>query len=396
MTNSDIINLLNNKFIELFDNTDNAKCFFSPGRVNLIGEHTDYNGGHVFPCAITMGTFAIVRLREDDVLRMFSYNFEEDGLFISSINNLKYDVESGWTNYPKGVIDVLIKAGYNIDKGMDIVVYGNIPAGSGLSSSASIEVLTAYIYNSFYKFGISNIDMAVLCQKSENEFIGVKCGIMDQFAIAMGKRGNAIILDTSSLKYRYVPVNMHDMSIVIACTNKKRGLADSKYNERRFECESALEELKCGIAIKSLGDLNEESFNQYSCLIKDEIRKRRARHAVYENVRTNRAVEALTDGDIISFGRLMNESHISLRDDYEVTGKELDTIVEQAWMCDGVVGARMTGAGFGGCAIYIVYSNEVKTIIDKVGKAYKEIMGYEADFYIADIGGGPCEICLNE
>lgn len=380
------------EFKKVFGDTDGVKVFFAPGRVNLIGEHTDYNGGHVFPCALTIGTYAAARVRNDRRLRFYSMNFEQLGVIESSLDGLKPEKEADWTNYPKGVMWAFGERGFEIPQGMDILLNGNIPNGSGLSSSASVEVLTGAILRDFFGFQVSNQDLALIGQFSENKFNGVNCGIMDQFAIAMGKKEHAIFLDTSDLSYTYAPVKLQGAKIVIACSNKKRGLGDSKYNERRSECETALAELQKVVDIKSLGELSEEQFEEYKSAIKDETRVRRAKHAVYENQRTVKAVEALKNNNVKLFGELMNASHVSLRDDYEVTGIELDTLVEEAWKVDGVIGSRMTGAGFGGCTVSIVKDEAVDTFIEKVGTAYKDKIGYAADFYVVEIGDGPVKL----
>ena len=380
------------KFGELFGGTDGAKVYFAPGRVNLIGEHTDYNGGHVFPCALTIGTYGVARRREDKKLRFYSMNFEQLGVIESSVEGLKPEKEADWTNYPKGVMWAFGEKGMEVTNGMDLLLFGNIPNGSGLSSSASVEVLTGYILRDQYGFEVSNQDLALIGQFSENKFNGVNCGIMDQFAIAMGKKDHAIFLDTADLSYEYAPVQLDGAKIVIACSNKKRGLGDSKYNERREECETALAEIQKEMPIQTLGDLTEEQFEQVKSAIKDDVRRKRAKHAVYENQRTIKAVKALQENNIELFGQLMNASHVSLRDDYEVTGKELDTLVEQAWKVDGVIGSRMTGAGFGGCTVSIVKDEAVDAFIAQVGKAYKDKIGYAADFYVVEIGSGPCHL----
>lgn len=376
-------------FRKTYGGDGEIKVYFAPGRVNLIGEHTDYNGGHVFPCALTMGTYAAVRQRDDNKLRFYSANFEKLGVIESSLDELVWTKEADWTNYPKGVMCAYGQKGYRFDKGFDMYYFGNIPNGSGLSSSASIEVLTALVLKDTFGFDTSFTDMALISQFAENKFNKVNCGIMDQFAIAMGKAGHAIFLDTSNLSYEYAPVKLDNAKIVISCSNKKRGLGDSKYNERRAECEEALEELQKVIDIKTLGDLSEEAFERYKSAIKSEVRQRRAKHAVYENQRTIKAVKALKEGDIEEFGRLMIASDTSLREDYEVTGKELDTLVAAALKQPGVIGSRMTGAGFGGCTVSIVKTDAVDNFIEKVGKEYKDTIGYAADFYVADIGGGP-------
>ena len=377
------------KFKELFGDEGEIGVYFAPGRVNMIGEHTDYNGGHVFPCALTIGTYGVARKRDDKKLRFYSMNFENLGVLESSVEGLKPEKEADWTNYPKGVMWAFGEKGMKVESGMDLVLFGNIPNGSGLSSSASVEVLTGFILRDMFGFDVTNQDLALIGQYSENKFNGVNCGIMDQFAIAMGKKEHAIFLDTADLSYAYVPVKLQNAKIVIACSNKKRGLGDSKYNERRSECETALAELQKVVDIKSLGELSEEQFEEYKSAIKDETRVRRAKHAVYENQRTLKAVKALEANDIAQFGQLMNDSHVSLRDDYEVTGIELDALVEEAWKVPGVIGSRMTGAGFGGCTVSIVEDDAIDTFKKQVGDAYLAKIGYAADFYVVEIGDGP-------
>ena len=377
------------KFKELFGGEGEIGVYFAPGRVNMIGEHTDYNGGHVFPCALTIGTYGVARKREDKKLRFYSMNFEQLGVLESSVENLKPEKEADWTNYPKGVMWAFGEKGMKVEQGMDLVLFGNIPNGSGLSSSASVEVLTGFILRDMFGFDVTNQDLALIGQYSENKFNGVNCGIMDQFAIAMG---HAIFLDTATLKYEYAPIKLENAKIVISCSNKKRGLGDSKYNERRSECEKALAELQKVVSIDALGDLTEVQFEEHKDAIKEEVCVRRAKHAVYENQRTIKAVEALKNNDVALFGKLMNESHVSLRDDYEVTGIELDTLVEEAWKIDGVIGSRMTGAGFGGCTVSIVKDEAVDTFIKEVGAAYEKKIGYAADFYVVEIGDGPVKL----
>lgn len=377
------------KFAELFKTAEGAKVYFAPGRVNLIGEHTDYNGGHVFPCALTIGTYGVARKRADRELHMYSMNFEHLGIIDSSLDDLTPDKKADWTNYPKGVIWAFGQKGMEVPCGMDLMLYGNIPNGSGLSSSASVEVLTGFILRDMFGFDVSNQDLALIGQYAENRYNGVNCGIMDQFAIAMGRADHAIFLDTATMEYEYAPIHLEGAKLVISCSNKKRGLGDSKYNERRSECETALAELQKAVDIRTLGDLDEAQFEQYKGAIADETRVRRARHAVYENQRTVRAVAALKADDIEEFGRLMNASHVSLRDDYEVTGLELDTLVEAAWKIDGVIGSRMTGAGFGGCTVSIVKDEAIEAFKAQVGSVYRETVGYDADFYVVEIGDGP-------
>ena len=377
------------EFASIFGDVEHTQVFFAPGRVNLIGEHTDYNGGHVFPCALTIGTYAVARRNNGTTLRFYSMNFKSLGVIEADINHLTYQKEHDWANYPKGMLKILKDANYCIEEGLDILYYGNIPNSSGLSSSASIEVLTAFLCKSLFQLEIDQIQIALLAQKAENTFIGVNCGIMDQFAIANGKKDHAIFLDTATLSYEYAPITLAGMKIVIACSNKKRGLGDSKYNERRRECEEALEFLQTKLDIQSLGDLTEDAFDAIKEAIPDDIRRKRAKHAVYENQRTMKAVKALKENDIKRFGELMIESHVSLRDDYEVTGVELDTLVESALEQEGVLGSRMTGAGFGGCTVSIVKDDFVDAFIENVGMMYKEKIGYAADFYVVEVGDGP-------
>lgn len=387
-----MVEQLKNKFAEVFGPEGESAVYFAPGRVNMIGEHTDYNGGYVFPCALTIGTYGVVRKRQDRKLRFYSMNFEQLGVMESSLDELVPSKDADWTNYPRGVLWAFKERGMEVTEGFDLLLFGNIPNGSGLSSSASVEVLTGYILKDQYGFDVTNQDLALIGQFSENRFNSVNCGIMDQFAIAMGKADHAIFLDTNTLDYTYVPLKLDGAKIVIACSNKKRGLGDSKYNERRSECETALAELQKVVDIKSLGELTEEQFEANKDAIGDEVRVRRARHAVYENQRTIQAVEALQKQDLKKFGELMNASHVSLRDDYEVTGIELDTLVEEAWKVDGVIGSRMTGAGFGGCTVSIVEDAAVDRFIESVGTAYRDKIGYAADFYVVQVGSGPCRL----
>lgn len=378
---------LEQKFKEVFGK-DAEQQFFAPGRVNLIGEHTDYNGGNVFPCAIDKGTYGLVSKRADRTFRMYSENFADLGVMEFTLDELVNDKKHDWANYPKGVIKMFIEEGFKIDSGFDFLVSGNIPNGAGLSSSASIEMLTGIVLKDLFHLSIDPIAMALLGKKVENLFIGVNSGIMDQFAVAMGKKDHAILLDCNTLKYDYVPVVLKDEVIVIANTNKRRGLADSKYNERRAECDEALAELQTKLPIKALGELSIEEFEANKDLIKSPIRQKRAKHAVYENQRTLKAQKELSAGNLAEFGKLMNQSHISLRDDYEVTGVELDTLAALAWEQPGVVGSRMTGAGFGGCTVSIVKKDKVDDFIKNVGEAYKNKIGYAADFYIAAVSEG--------
>ena len=377
------------RFKELYGKEGEVRAYFAPGRVNLIGEHTDYNGGHVFPCALTLGTYGIVRDREDRVLRFYSANFEKLGVIETSLDDLIPDKAAGWTNYPKGVMWAFEKRGYQLTHGMDILIYGNIPNGSGLSSSASLEVLTGLILKDTFGFEqVSMIDVALIGQDSENNFNGCNCGIMDQFASAMGKKDHAIFLDTNTLNYEYAPVVLEDAKIVITNSKVKHSLVNSAYNDRRNECETALKELQSVVNIKTLGDLTEEEYEAHKDAIKDPVRQKRAKHAVYENQRTIRAVEALKNNDVELFGKLMNASHKSLRYDYEVSCGEIDILVDLAQAMPGVIGSRITGGGFGGCTVSSVNNDTVDAFIREIGKTYQEKVGHEAEFYVVEIGDG--------
>jgi len=406
-------NLLN-AFVDKFGEGGDIRGYFAPGRVNLIGEYTDFNGGYVFPCGLTMGTYMVARKRADRKINMYSLNFEKDGVIQSSLDEFVKGLEKNWTMYPKGVMWAFEEKGYQLDCGYDILVYGNIPNGSGLSSSASLEVLTGIMLKDMNskkdikgmgsrnhidgENGIEEMslaDIALIGQYAENKYVGVNCGIMDQFAVAMAKKDYAIFLDTNNLSYKYVPLNLGNYKIVIASSNKKRSLADSKYNERRSECEKALALLQTRKSIGCLCELTVADFNEIKDVIEDDILLRRAKHVIYENERTKNAVTALKNNDIEEFGKLMNESHRSLRDDFEVTGIELDTLAEEAGKCEGVAGSRMTGAGFGGCTVSIVKDDCIDSFINQVGSVYQEKIGYCADFYVAGVGDGAHKIDLD-
>ena len=377
------------KFQQMFGENGDIRTYFAPGRVNLIGEHTDYNGGHVFPCALTIGTYAVARKRDDDKIRFYSANFESLGIIETSLDDFIPSKKAGWTNYPKGVMWAFEKRGYVMTTGLDMLIYGDIPNGSGLSSSASLEVLTGVVLKDLYNFDeVSMVDIALIGQDSENNFNGCNCGIMDQFASAMGKEGNAIFLDTSTLEYEYAPVELEDAKIVITNSKVKHSLVDSAYNDRRNECETALKELQTVVDIKTLGDLSEEVFEMHKDAIKSEIRQKRAKHAVYENQRTIKAVEALKNNEVEKFGALMNQSHDSLKTDYEVSCNEIDLLVDLARSIPGVMGSRITGGGFGGCTVSIVKNEAIDTFVETVGKGYLEKVGHEAEFYVVEIGGG--------
>lgn len=380
------------KFRELFGDAEGVNVYFAPGRVNLIGEHTDYNGGHVFPCALTIGTYVAARKRADRKLTFYSMNFDRLGIVEGSLDDLTPLKDTDWTSYPKGVMWAFAGRGMEMDCGLDIVLCGNIPNGSGLSSSASLEVVTGYVLKDLYGFDVTNVDLAKIGQYSENNYNGMNCGIMDQFASAMGKKDNAIFLDTADLSYEYAPLVLDGAKIVVTNSNVKHSLVNSAYNERRSECEKALEELQTVVEIKGLGDLSEEQFEAHKGAIKSEVRVKRAKHAVYENQRTIRAVAALKNNDLKLFGELMNASHVSLRDDYAVSCEEIDVLVEEAWKVDGVIGSRITGGGFGGCTVSIVRDEAVDAFREKVGAAYQERAGRTADFYVVEIGDGPCRL----
>ena len=387
-------NKVRDAFKRLFGDTNGVRYFFAPGRVNLIGEHTDYNGGHVFPCAINLGTYAAARKRSDRQIHLYSVNFTKAGFISTSLDDLVPSDRAGWTNYPKGVVWAFEKRGYEIPTGFDMVIYGDIPNGAGLSSSASLEVLTGFMLRAFYGYEdrITNTDLAFIGQYSENEYNGMKCGIMDQFASAMGKKDNAIFLDTNTMKYEYAPLNLAGMTLLVTNTNKKHSLVNSEYNLRRQQCTNALHALQTKLDIKSLGDLSAEQFEENKDLIRDPVEQRRAKHAVYENIRTIDAVNALKKGDLEKFGRLMNASHVSLRDDYETSCKEADILAEDAWKIPGVLGSRITGGGFGGCTVSIVRNEAVDRFIKEVGADYEKKVGYSASFYRLAVGGGPAEL----
>ena len=377
------------KFEELFGDTSDAHLYFSPGRVNLIGEHTDYNGGHVFPCALTIGTYGAAKKRNDNKIHFYSMNLDNFGVIEVTLRDLSYHAEYNWANYPLGVVWAFAEKGYTLDTGFDMVIWGNIPNGSGLSSSASLEVLTGVILRDLYNIdALTMTDLALIGQYSENNFNGCNCGIMDQFAVAMGKADNAIFLDTSTLKFEYAPVKLKDAKIIITNSKVKHSLVDSAYNTRRQECADALAALQTVVSIESLGDLDMETFEKYKSVIGDPIKEQRAKHAVAENQRTIDAVAALKEDNIELFGQLMNQSHISLRDDYEVSCEEIDILVDLAWNTSGVIGSRITGGGFGGCTVSIVKNDAIDTFIETIGTAYKEKVGHEAEFYTVEIGDG--------
>ena len=389
--------LITKAFAEKFGSTEGVRLFFAPGRVNLIGEHTDYNGGHVFPCAISLGTYAAARKRNDRIVRLYSANFPNAGVTETSLDELVPLEKAGWAGYPKGVIWAFDQRGYTVENGFDMVIYGDIPAGAGLSSSASLEVLTGFVLRSLFGeegsriASVTNEELALIGQQSENEYNGMHCGIMDQFASAMGKEGNAIFLDTNTMQFEYAPIELDGMKLMITNTNKKHSLVDSEYNLRREQCRRALKDLQTKLPVKTLGDLSIGEFEANKMLITDEVCRKRAKHAVYENQRTIRAVAALKAGDIVTFGKLMNESHVSLRDDYETSCREADILAEEAWKIPGVLGSRITGGGFGGCTVSIVKDEAADEFKEKIGAVYLKKVGYPASFYMLQIGSGPRE-----
>lgn len=375
-------------FISKFGSDGDILNFFSPGRVNLIGEHIDYNGGYVFPCALTIGTYGLFRKRQDKKVLCYSMNFEDLGVIEFDLEDFKYDPKHDWVNYVKGVIWAFSQKYPCIQNGFEFLCFGNIPNGSGLSSSASLELLISTILIEEFNINIDMVQASILSQLAENKFIGVNCGIMDQFAIALGKADSAILLNTETLDYRYVPVNLNNFKIVIANTNKERKLSESKYNERRSECETALKFLNKENSFDNLADVTPDEFENIKHLIEDENCLKRATHVVYENDRTKRAVLELEKDNLEQFGKLLTESHNSLRDLYEVTGVELDTLVEISLKQEGVLGSRMTGAGFGGCTITLVDEKHISNFIENVSNTYREKIGYDASFYIVEIGSG--------
>ena len=379
-------------FCKAFGPGEAPRVFFAGGRVNLIGEHVDYNGGHVLPCALTMGTWGLLRRRADDRLRFYSLNFPQAGVLEGTLSNIRFHERNQWTNYVLGMLFALGERGIRLSSGFELLIYGNIPNGSGLSSSASLEMVAGEAFRACYDLDVTNVELSLLGQRAENGFIGLNSGIMDQFSIALGKEDSAVFLNTGTLSYEYVPVALGDNVILIMNTCKRRTLADSKYNERRAECESALKALQKVLPVKDLASVDLRTFEEHKHLIENETERNRAEHVVYECARTVEACQKLRAGDLVSFGRLMNASHDSLRDLYAVSCKELDTLVDEARKCPGVLGARMTGAGFGGCAVAIVNRDAVDGVMKTVGRAYEERIGYPCAFYVASIGGGPREL----
>lgn len=377
------LNRLKNLFEKRFGHTD-YHIYHAPGRVNLIGEHTDYNGGYVLPCSLDFGTYLLAGPNGKEQYRFASTNFE----YHAQINLNGFSKQGGeWVNYPLGVIAELRKKGHAI-KGTDFLFSGDIPNGAGLSSSASVEMATAVALNDLYQLGEPQLELVKLSQRAENNFVGVNCGIMDQFAVGMGRQGSALMLDCATLDYELVPLNLEGLRLIISNTNKRRGLADSKYNERRAECELAVSQISQKKPIAYLGQLRIDEFENLQDAITDPTVLKRARHVVSENKRVKQAVDALKKPDFEEFGRLMTDSHNSLRDDYQVTGPELDALVSAALTVEGVLGSRMTGAGFGGCTVSLVREGKVDIFKEKVGRSYEKTTGIKPDFYIANTGAG--------
>ena len=375
-------------FIEIFGKGGEYHVYFAPGRVNLIGEHTDYNGGHVFPCALTLGTYAVVRKNNLNTFRFFSQNVKNPYIIEAPLEKPTNRPNYRWANYPLGVIWSFWEAGMEVTQGFDMLVWGNIPSGSGLSSSAALEVLTGTILKEEFGFVVDATQIALLSQKSENQFNGCNCGIMDQFASANGKKDHAIFLDTATLEYEYAPIVLENAKIVVTNSKVKHSLVDSEYNNRRRESHQALEDLQKVLSIQTLGDITTEEFDAHQDVIRDEVCRRRARHAVYENCRTIKAVKALKEGNVSYFGQLMNEAHVSMRDDYEASCPEVDALVEMAWGIHGVLGCRITGGGFGGCTVAIVKDDAIEDYQKIITRGYNEKYGLTPEFYIVDIGAG--------
>ncbi|MBM6872645.1 galactokinase [Lactobacillus crispatus] len=362
--------------------------FFSPGRINVIGEHTDYNGGHVFPAAISLGVYGVYGPREDKKVCLFSGNVDGDIVEFDIDETTVEKDDRFWANYFKGMITYLREKYDNIDHGFNLYIKANLPSGSGLSSSAAIEMLMGIILKDEFNLDVDRIALAKMGQRTENEFVGLNSGIMDQFACIMGKKDSAIFLDCNTLDYEYKPLALGDYEIIIMATNKPHTLADSAYNDRVRECHDAVKKLQAKLDIKTLGELDNDTFDEYAYLINNETEIKRARHAVSENQRTLRATKAMQDGDLEKLGRLIDASHVSLHYDYEVTGQELDTLAEASWAQPGVLGARMIGGGFGGSAIAIVKKDQAEAFKKNVGKIYRDKVGYDASFYDAEIVDG--------
>jgi len=374
------------KFYEKYGNrNEKPVLFFSPGRVNLIGEHTDYNGGFVFPCALNYGTYLLIRKIKGNTLKFSTINFNDDSE--AELNGLFKNTSKKWINYPLGVINEFIKKGIKLS-GLEFLYFGDVPNGAGLSSSASIEMVTAVALKEMFSAAFDTLEMVKMSQKAENEFVGMNCGIMDQFAVGFGKKDHAIFLNCDNLFFENVPIILNGCSLIITNTNKRRGLTDSKYNERRSECERAVELLQSYKPIRNLSELNTGEIGILEKYIKDPVVRKRAKHIISENGRVIEAVKVLKENNITRFGELMNQSHDSLKDDYEVTGMELDTLVYEGRKLRGVIGTRMTGAGFGGCTISIVKKEDSAKFMTALSDVYQKKTGLVPDFYQPEIGDG--------
>jgi len=375
-------------FEKIYGDSQGAKVYFAPGRVNLIGEHIDYNGGYVLPCALTLGTYGAARKREDQKIRMASLNIE-NSLVELDLSQIEPGPQGDWTNYVKGVVAGIRARGFELESGLDLLFFGDLPGGAGLSSSASLEVLTGFILRDIFALDLTNVDLALIGQEAEHNYCGVNCGIMDQFAVAMGQKDQAIYLNTADLSYQYVPARLEGYKLVLTNSKAKHSLADSAYNERRKECQMALKDLQVVMGIEELCQLDPETFETYGKAIKEEEAYLRARHAVGENARTKEAVKALSQGRLEDFGKLLNASHKSLSEDYQVTGEVMDALAEAGQKQEGVLGSRITGGGFGGCTVSLVKDQCIPAFQENVAREYEEKTGLKADFYVVEIGGGP-------
>lgn len=390
------LNNLVDEYKKVFDSHSNVKGYFAPGRVNLIGGHVDYHGGFVLPCAINYGTYMIMAKRSDQMIKGYSMNFEAQGIITGSLDILKRDLSDDWFSYVKGIIKILKDKGHEINEGFNLLLNGNIPNGAGLSSSASLEIVLLEGLNDLFNLGLSTKERVLIAQVVENDYIGVNCGIMDQYAVAFGKNDHAILLDCEKVEHEYVPLHLKGNKIMIVNSNKQRKLSESKYNERRTESTSALEIILENSNKGIINQLTLDDFEASKGLIKNETNQRRAKHVITENLRTEKAHDALIRDDLVEFGKCINGSHKSLKEDYEVSCDELDYIAEYLQVSDGVLGARMTGAGFGGCVVSIINESVMKAVGEELTKKYKEIFGYKPSIYIADVGNGSNKIDLEK
>ncbi|MDR1613656.1 MAG: galactokinase [Planctomycetota bacterium] len=399
MTPSDLARCFDRIFgaeIDTKIQTDKRRLFFAPGRVNLIGEHTDYNGGHVLPCALSLGTRALAAPRADRRCRVASLNLPGEGVAEFSLDAAWDVAETGWSRYPRSVFSIFERHGLSLARGMDILYYGDLPAGAGLSSSASIEVLTGYVARELGGLEISRVYLALLAQEAENERVGVQCGIMDQFAVAMGKRDRAILLDCGALKHRYCALSLPGARLIITNSNKPHSLAASKYNSRRRECEQALAALRRSLNIRALCEIDAATFERHARRIDDGVIRRRARHVVSENQRVLEAAAFLENGDLEGFGGLMYASHASMRDDFAISCPEMDLLVALASSVPGVYGSRMTGGGFGGCTVSLVREEAVDEFRETLERGYRSQTGYAPSFYLCETSDGAMELPVRD